>query len=290
MSFAFASTSRLVGSSAGRVAIRAPASFRRSLAFAPAFAVRDASSSASSSSSSRLAALVAVPRRSVLVQPHAASLLPASRRFASSVPSTAAAKPAPASSSPGQQQQQRAEEEEAGEEDPEPEPRSFRERMRFLWKRYGWWALGVYQLASIVDISITFAAIHMLGAEHIRSLETRVREWAGFGKREMDDDEVAAWPVPIEVPESAPSNNAEATHEAKRVIRGEKSKKESSGGNSALWAEAVLAYTIHKTLLLPFRVMLTAAVTPSFVKQMVRLGWAKPNNLVKVKKAAKAAK
>ena len=44
------------------------------------------------------------------------------------------------------------------------------------------------------------------------------------------------------------------------------------------------------TLLLPFRVMLTAAVTPSFVKQMVRLGWAKPNNLVKVKKAAKAAK
>ncbi|PWN99436.1 hypothetical protein FA09DRAFT_289400, partial [Tilletiopsis washingtonensis] len=126
-------------------------------------------------------------------------------------------------------------------------PRSFRERMRFLWKRYGWWALGVYQLASIVDISITFAAIHMLGAEHIRSLETRVREWAGFGKREMDDDEES-----------------------------------SGGGNSALWAEAVLAYTIHKTLLLPFRVMLTAAVTPSFVKQMVRLGWAKPNNLVKV--------
>ncbi|PWN39177.1 hypothetical protein IE81DRAFT_274818, partial [Ceraceosorus guamensis] len=117
-------------------------------------------------------------------------------------------------------------------------PRSFKERMRYLWKRYGWWALGVYQLWSFVDVSLTFAAIHLLGADHIRKLEGRVREWAGIGKRQMKDED------------------------GEGMI------------SAAVWTELVLAYTIHKTLLLPFRVALTAAVTPAFVKQMVKLGWA----------------
>lgn len=58
--------------------------------------------------------------------------------------------------------------------------------------------------------------------------------------------------------------------------------------STTLWTEIVLAYTIHKTLLLPFRVMLTAAVLPSFVKFMVKIGWSKPNYVVK--KAAEKAK
>lgn len=67
-------------------------------------------------------------------------------------------------------------------------------------------------------------------------------------------------------------------------------KKRNGGGGagaSTLWTEAVLAYTIHKTLLLPFRVMFTAAVLPSFVKLMVKWGLSKPNYVVK--NAAKKA-
>lgn len=51
---------------------------------------------------------------------------------------------------------------------------------------------------------------------------------------------------------------------AGHMVSGQENQKASSGSGT-LWAEAVLAYTIHKTLLLPFRVMGTGAVTPSFV-------------------------
>ncbi|PWN36778.1 uncharacterized protein FA14DRAFT_118180 [Meira miltonrushii] len=144
--------------------------------------------------------------------------------------------------------------------DEPPKKATIRERLRFLTRRYGWWALGVYLLASTVDFSLVFLAIHLLGADHIRELEDGVRKYFGMGKREMEDHE-----------------------------------KGDGKDSSTLWTEAVLAYTIHKTLLLPFRVGITAAVTPTFVKYMVRLGWAKNNAAVqqaaqKAKMAKEAAK
>jgi hypothetical protein len=196
--------------------------------------------------------------------------------------------------------------EEVPEPDPDqpPEKASIRERLRFLSRRYGWWALAVYLLASLVDFSLVFAAIHMLGADHIRDLEDRFRKYIGVGKRELPDEEVAAWPVPIgagiteamkgRVIEGEAVNNEEAARLAAKRVRKQqdvvpnstessKSSK-SSGGSGTLWTEAALAYTIHKTLLLPFRVGVTAAITPSFVKYMVKLGWAKDN--ASVQKAA----
>ncbi|PWN18803.1 hypothetical protein BCV69DRAFT_234624, partial [Microstroma glucosiphilum] len=107
---------------------------------------------------------------------------------------------------------------------------SFRQRMRYLWKRYGWWAFGVYNLWSLADFSLAWAVIHLFGADYIRDVETKVREAVGLKERDTADEELA-----------------------------------NKGGSSTLWTEAVLAYTIHKTLLLPFRVMGTGALTPSFV-------------------------
>lgn len=181
----------------------------------------------------------------------------------------------------------------------EPPPKaSIRERLRFLTRRYGWWALGVYLAASALDFSLTFLAIHMMGADHIRELENRVRKYLGMGSREMDDVEVAVWPVPVSVElpgrtsDGQLANNETTAKKALQRVQGQKdveptkvSAKKTS--QSTIWTEVVLAYTIHKTLLLPFRVGITAAATPRFVKYMVRLGWAKDN--AAVQQAAKAA-
>lgn len=152
---------------------------------------------------------------------------------------------------------------------------SLRQRLRYLWKRYGWWAFGVYNLWSVVDFSLTWAVIHLYGADHIRDVETRARKWVGLDKREATDEEVAKWPLALAGTEEEEGvkrhmNNEEATKEvARKVVHEVKqhNPKGSSASNagSTLWAEAVLAYTIHKTLLLPFRVMGTGAITPSFV-------------------------
>lgn len=141
--------------------------------------------------------------------------------------------------------------------DAPPPKASFRERLKFLTRRYGWWALGVYLAASTVDFSLTFLAIHLLGADHIRSLEASLRKSIGLEQRHDD-------------PSDSDTTN-------------------SKGGSSTIWTEAVLAYTIHKTLLLPVRVAFTAAVTPSFVKWLVKMGWAKANHQVKAQVGRKAA-
>lgn len=131
---------------------------------------------------------------------------------------------------------------ESSDSDAPPPKTSLRERLKFLTRRYGWWALGVYLAASTVDFSLTFLAIHLLGADHIRSLETSLRKSIGLD------------------PSPSPTSDTPNTK---------------SGNSSTIWTEAVLAYTIHKTLLLPVRVAFTAAVTPSFVKWLVKMGWAK---------------
>lgn len=139
--------------------------------------------------------------------------------------------------------------------DAPPPKASLRERLKFLTRRYGWWALGVYLAASTVDFSLTFLAIHLLGADHIRSLESSLRKSIGLEQRNSDSEEA----------------------------------EETKSGGGGIWTEAVLAYTIHKTLLLPVRVAFTAAVTPSFVKWLVKMGWAKANHQVKAAVGRKAA-
>ncbi|CAO1636899.1 unnamed protein product [Sympodiomycopsis kandeliae] len=162
---------------------------------------------------------------------------------------------------------------------------SFAQRMRFLFKRYGWWAFAVYNLWSLADFSITWAIIHWAGADYIREIETSVREKIGMGQREHTDVQVAQWPLHDQNPavvqgtSTEHENNESAASKAAQTLQNGTTTESNTKNNSSsgsLWAEAVLAYTIHKTLLLPFRVMGTGAVTPSFVKHMVKLGWAKP--------------
>lgn len=164
-------------------------------------------------------------------------------------------------------------------EEDEAKPRTIKERLKFLSKRYGWWALFMYMLLSTVDLSATFLLVHGLGADHIRRLEHSLRTAIGWEKDEQDEQNVAEQMGAVThylgleggADEPGAANNAPARQVAAVAIPAS-----GSGSNASLWAEFVLAYTIHKTLLLPIRVMATAAILPSFVRLMTRWGLAKP--------------
>ena len=121
------------------------------------------------------------------------------------------------------------------------------QRLKHLIKSYGWYALGVYLVLSALDFSVAFAAINVVGAEHVARVAADVKEYFAAlvhsappepGREEMD---------------------RAAAH---------------AGGHEGLMAMLVLAYTIHKTLFLPVRVGLTAAVTPKLVHWLRARGWA----------------
>ncbi|KAH7922371.1 hypothetical protein BV22DRAFT_1037551 [Leucogyrophana mollusca] len=127
-----------------------------------------------------------------------------------------------------------------------PPDATLSQRLKHLIKSYGWYALGVYFIVSTVDFTVTFAAINLLGAEHVSHLTASLKEFVAglLGSR----------------PPEPGREEVESTN----------------GGNSheGLYAMLVLAYTIHKTLFLPVRVGLTAALTPRLVSWLRTRGWA----------------
>lgn len=171
--------------------------------------------------------------------PHSAPSLPGSRPF-SHFPARLTSSPPPSS---GQS---------SGESDSGyslPPNASLSQRLKHLIKSYGWYALGVYIILSALDFSVAFAAVNVLGAEHVSKVASEVKDYFSSlihstppepGREEMDRASAHA----------------------------------SSGGSEGLMAMIVLAYTIHKTLFLPVRVGLTAAVTPKLVHWLRAKGWA----------------
>ncbi|KAI9067127.1 hypothetical protein FKP32DRAFT_1644620 [Trametes sanguinea] len=130
-----------------------------------------------------------------------------------------------------------------------PPNASLSQRLKHLIKSYGWYALGVYIILSTIDFSIAFAAVNILGAEHVSKVAADVKDYFGGlihskppepGREEMD-----------------------------RAVN-----QTDAGGSEGFMAMILLAYTIHKTLFLPVRVGLTAAVTPRLVHWLRARGWA----------------
>ncbi|KAK7472620.1 DUF1279 superfamily [Stygiomarasmius scandens] len=122
------------------------------------------------------------------------------------------------------------------------------QRLKHLIKSYGWYALGVYIILSALDFGVAFAGINLIGAEQVSHMAASVKNTVSGiihskppepGKDEID-----------------PSHGS------------------MQGGNEGLYAMLVLAYTIHKTLFLPVRVGLTAALTPKLVNSLRARGWA----------------
>lgn len=122
------------------------------------------------------------------------------------------------------------------------------QRLKFLIRSYGWYALGVYLALSALDFAVAFAGINLLGAEYVSRIAISVKESIAHvlhsrplepGRDEMD----------------APYRHGNPS------------------GHEGLYAMLVLAYTVHKTLFLPVRVGLTAALTPRLVLWLTRRGW-----------------
>lgn len=129
-----------------------------------------------------------------------------------------------------------------------PPDATLSQRLKHLIKAYGWYALGVYALLSVADFTVAFAGVNILGAEYVAKVAASVKE-------------LVAGLLPAKPIEPGREELDSARHVA-------------AGGSESLWAMVVLAYTIHKTLFLPVRVGLTAAVTPRLVGWLRSRGWA----------------
>lgn len=128
---------------------------------------------------------------------------------------------------------------------PLPPDATLSQRLRHLIKTYGWYTLGVYAVLSTLDLGVAFAGINLLGAEQVARLAA-----------------------------AAKALLASAIHSAPpEPGRDEIDSTVSAGGHEGFYAMLVLAYTVHKTLFLPVRVGLTAALTPKLVSWLGQRGW-----------------
>jgi N-terminal acetyltransferase 2 len=123
------------------------------------------------------------------------------------------------------------------------------QRLKTLMKAYGWYAVGVYAFVSIIDFTIVFAGINLVGADYVSSVVASAKAWL-YGL----------------IYSRPPEPGRDEIEEVSQTM--------TAGGHEGLYAMLVLAYTLHKTLLLPLRIGLTAAFTPRIVNWLRARGWA----------------
>ena len=104
----------------------------------------------------------------------------------------------------------------------------------------------MYFLVGAVDFGVAFAAVNLIGAEHVSRIATSAKEsvYGIFTSRP---------------PEPGRDEMDKAVGQP--------------GAREGLYAMIVLAWTVHKTLFLPLRVGLTAAFTPRLVNWLRSRGW-----------------
>ncbi|KAJ6499438.1 hypothetical protein C8R45DRAFT_821149 [Mycena sanguinolenta] len=120
------------------------------------------------------------------------------------------------------------------------------QRLKHLFKTYGWYALGMYLCLSVIDFGIAFSLVNIIGAEYVERVTSSAKEFA------------------LGLVHSKPPEPG----------RDELDPAPARGGHEGLMAMIILAYTVHKTLFLPVRVGLTAYLTPTLVGWLRQRGWA----------------
>ncbi|CAG8480339.1 10103_t:CDS:1 [Acaulospora morrowiae] len=132
---------------------------------------------------------------------------------------------------------------------------SVTERFKFLTKKYGAPAITIYTIISTLDLGLTFILIQAGGADRVKKVEDWFKEtFKGLitlKKEEKTSD--------------------------KKEVKHDKNLPSKNDGNisrqSPSWTSTfVIAYGIHK-LLVPFRLGLTAALTPPAVRKLRQMGW-----------------
>lgn len=121
-------------------------------------------------------------------------------------------------------------------------------RLRQLTKLYGSAALVIYGILGTLDFGLSFLTIYLVGAEHVRTAEDWLLEQLNWKRAHTSQSPPTTTNMPIEPSKIHDDNNM-------------------------LWTTAVVAYTIHKTILLPVRIGLTAWITPPIVRSLRKRGW-----------------
>ncbi|KAG2181374.1 hypothetical protein INT43_008957 [Umbelopsis isabellina] len=116
---------------------------------------------------------------------------------------------------------------------------STKQKLKSFMKKYGAVGVGVYLSLSAVDLSLTMLAISFTGAERVKQVEdwvmTKIKNSVGLEHKVSPNKRTDEKP--------------------------------------SLWAIFVIAYGIHKTVFLPFRLGLTAAITPFLAKKLRQMGF-----------------
>ncbi|OBZ90624.1 hypothetical protein A0J61_01320 [Choanephora cucurbitarum] len=118
-------------------------------------------------------------------------------------------------------------------------PKPFIARTKHYMKKYGYVGIGVYCILGAIDLSAIMAVISVKGAERVRDAEdyaiSKAKGWLGIKHTPRTPNSIHERP--------------------------------------SFTSLFVIAYGIHKTILLPFRLSLTAAITPTVARRLKELGW-----------------
>ncbi|KAJ8661426.1 hypothetical protein O0I10_002692 [Lichtheimia ornata] len=121
-------------------------------------------------------------------------------------------------------------------------------KLKELAQKYGAASVLVYLGIGMVDLGIAFAGIQWVGQDQVKRLEDDVMKTVNKWMNR----------TPAQEPQQ-PEEDSNKQLETKE--------------QPSLASVFLLAYGIHKTLFLPLRVTVTAAVTPAFVRKIHQLGW-----------------
>ncbi|KAI5297941.1 hypothetical protein KEM55_004026 [Ascosphaera atra] len=135
---------------------------------------------------------------------------------------------------------------------------SLSQRLKIMSREYGWAAVGVYLALSALDFPFCYLLVRSFGVERIGHVEkTVVNAFKGIVDK--------VWPRTEEdKKKEEEESELQSTAASLGMAEGEK---------ASLWTQLVLAYAIHKSLLIFIRVPLTAAITPKVVKTLRGWGW-----------------
>ena len=114
---------------------------------------------------------------------------PRARNFWSSSSSSSSANDSSSSGRSQQQQQQNKEQEQQGSaESEDPQKIPLTQKVKYLFRKYGWTTLVVYLGLSAVDFGLCFLVIYSVGADRVRSAEDWVLDKLHWKRRSDDKD------------------------------------------------------------------------------------------------------
>lgn len=123
-------------------------------------------------------------------------------------------------------------------------------KLKELAQKYGAAGVLVYLGIGAVDLGVTFAAIQLAGQDKVKQLERGVMDTLREAKSRVLGERREQYQQQLQVQEV------------------EKKQPEEDDNQPSLASVFILAYGIHKTLLLPVRLTITAAITPAVVRKL----------------------